>query len=147
MEQHSSKLLTISVAAYNGEATLRKALDSCLVKNADRLEVIVVDDGSSDHTAQITEEYRQQYPDLFRLIRQPNGGYGSTIEASLQAARGRYFRTLDCDDWLETASLSTLLDFLADCDADVVFTNYRTVQGRHTVREFRVNLGRSSEQL
>ena len=147
MEQHSSKLLTISVAAYNGEATLRKALDSCLVKNADRLEVIVVDDGSSDHTAQITEEYQQQYPDLFRLIRQPNGGYGSTIEASLQAARGRYFRTLDCDDWLETASLSTLLDFLADCDADVVFTNYRTVQGRHTVREFRVNLGRSSEQL
>lgn len=136
------KLLTISVAAYNGEKTLGRALASCLEAKSDLLEVIVVDDGSTDSTARIAEEYAARQPDCFRLIRQQNGGYGSTITAALASARGRYFRTLDCDDWFDPAALDKLLRYLETCHADVVFTNYCTVREEQLQQNFFVCQGR-----
>ena len=129
-------LLTVSVAAYNGEATLAEALRSCLPGQDDRLEVIVVDDGSTDATARIAGGFAERFPGTFRLIRQSNGGYGSAVGAALAAARGRYFRTLDCDDWFDPRALRALLDFLQDAEADAVFTGYRTVQEGRVRREF-----------
>ena len=65
----SNKILTVSVAAYNVSAYIRKNLDSCIVPEImDDLEVIVVDDGSKDNTAQIVQEYVDRYPNTFRLI-------------------------------------------------------------------------------
>lgn len=130
------KLLTVSVAAYNGEKTLDRALKSCLEAHSQLLEVIVVDDGSTDSTARIAEEYAARQPDCFRLIRQKNGGYGSTITAALAQARGRYFRTLDCDDWFDPMALAGLLRYLESCSADVVFTNYCTVREEQIQQEF-----------
>lgn len=124
------KLLTVSVAAYNGAATLAKALDSCLAPHApERLEVLVVDDGSTDETAAIAQRYEQTYPGIFRLIRQQNGGYGTTINRTIREAKGRYYRTLDCDDWFSPPALQTLLEQLEHCRADAVVTNYQTVCG------------------
>ena len=57
-----------------------------------------------------------------------NGGYGSTLNTAVELASGRYFRTLDCDDWFDTNALQTLLRRLQNCTADAVYTNYRTVQ-------------------
>lgn len=142
--QSAEKLLTISVAAYNGEKTLDRALASCLEAHSPFLEVIVVDDGSTDDTARIAEEYAARMPDCFRLIRQKNGGYGSTITAALACARGRYFRTLDCDDWLEPMALAGLLRYLETCNADVVFTNYCTVQDEQIRQEFLTCQGRKN---
>lgn len=130
------KLLTVSVAAYNGEKTLDRALKSCLEAHSQLLEVIVVDDGSTDGTARIAEEYAARQPDCFRLLRQENGGYGSTITAALVQARGRYFRTLDCDDWFDPMALAGLLRYLESCSADVVFTNYCTVREGQIQQEF-----------
>lgn len=120
------KLLTISVAAYNGAETLPRALDSCLIKNMDLLEVFVIDDGSTDATAQIAAQYAAQWPDTFYLLSQSNQGYGSTINRSLSQAHGRFFRTLDCDDLFEDGSLQELLDYLKNCESDVVYTDYCT---------------------
>lgn len=136
------KLLTISVAAYNGEKTLDRALKSCLEANSHLLEVIVVDDGSTDGTARIAEEYVARRPDCFRLIRQKNGGYGSTIIAALAQARGRYFRTLDCDDWFDPMALAGLLRYLESCSTDVVITNYCTVQEEQIRQQFLTCRGR-----
>ena len=132
------KLLTVSVAAYNGEKTLDRALASCLEAKSNLLEVIVVDDGSTDSTARIAEKYAALQPDCFRLIRQQNSGYGSTITAALASARGRYFRTLDCDDWFDPNALARLLRYLEICYADVVFTNYCTVREEQLQQEFYV---------
>lgn len=137
-ENLAVKLLTICVAAYNGEATLSKALNSCMLSDTTQLEVIVVDDGSTDQTARVAEKYVNQQPDTFRLIRKPNGGYGSAVMAGLKNARGKYFRTLDCDDWLDTKALEALLEYLKTCSTDIVFTNYCTVQGNQVQRVFRV---------
>lgn len=122
-----SKLLSVSVAAYNGQETLEKALSSCLVHQMDALEVIVVDDGSTDATLSIAQKFSERYPHVFKVIHQSNRGYGSTIEVALSQASGCYFRTLDCDDWFDTEALDALLCFLGTCEADIVFTNYRTV--------------------
>lgn len=134
----SEKLLTIAVAAYNGERTLAKALDSCLRKGEDRLEVLVVDDGSTDGTARLAQGYAWRWPGAVRLLRQPNGGYGMAVQAALTAAKGRYFRTLDSDDWLEPEGLTVLLDYLQSCRADLVFTGYRTVADRGMAAQYKM---------
>ena len=125
------KLLTVSVAAYNGAATLQKALESCLVADERLqalLDVIIIDDGSTDGTAALAQAFVQAHPGSFRLVSKVNGGYGSTLNTAVELASGRYFRTLDCDDWFDTNALQTLLRRLQNCTADAVYTNYRTVQ-------------------
>ena len=78
------KILSVSIASYNVEKFIRKALDSCCVPEImDRLEVLVVNDGSTDCTLEIAREYETQYPQTFRVIDKKNGGYGSTVNASI----------------------------------------------------------------
>lgn len=132
------KVLTVSIAAYNAKATLPKALDSCLTSGAERLEVIVVDDGSADDTAQVAEEYAARWPGIFRVIRQPNGGYGSVQMTALGQANGKYFRTLDSDDWFDPDALTRLLQYLESCSTDAVFTNYCTVRNNQIQDVFSV---------
>lgn len=124
------KILTVSIAAYNVEKVLRKALDSCVVPAVlDVLEVIVVNDGSKDGTSQIAHEYSQRYPDTFIVVDKENGGYGSTVNKSLEIARGRYFRLLDGDDWFHSDGLEKFIRFLQNCEADLILS------GRTEVRE------------
>lgn len=146
-ENCAEKVLTVSIAAYNGKATLPKALESCLVRNAERLDVIVVDDGSTDQTAQVAGKYAGQWPETFRVIRQPNGGYGSALMTGLTNARGKYFRTLDCDDWFDTAALEEMLQYLENCTADVVFSNYCTVREDRVQKVFEVCKGYDTRRI
>lgn len=135
------KLLTVSVAAYNGAATLQKALSSCLVADESLqalLDVIIIDDGSTDGTAALAQAFVQAHPGSFRLVSKVNGGYGSTLNTAVELASGRYFRTLDCDDWFDTNALQTLLRRLQNCTADAVYTNYRTVQENGSGKAFDV---------
>lgn len=139
-----SKVLTVSVAAYNARATLPRALDSCLVAGAEGLEVLVVDDGSTDGTAGVAEEYAARWPGIFRVIRQANKGYGSVQMTALAQAEGRYFRTLDSDDWFDPDALAELLQYLRDCRSDVVFTNYCTVRRHRIQKKYDICRGRSA---
>ena len=119
------KLLTISVAAYNVEKFLSKLMESVLgATNRELIEVLVVNDGSKDKTAEITEGYVKQYPGIVRLIDKENGGHGSTINKGIEEATGKYFRALDGDDWLNTMSLELLVKRLEHDDADLILTDY-----------------------
>lgn len=144
---NKNKILSVSIAAYNAEATLTKALDSCLAPGAEQMEVIIVDDGSTDGTEKVAEEYVEQWPDIFRLIRKTNGGYGSAQMAALAQASGRYFRTLDSDDWFDPDALTRVLSYLKDCTTDVVFTNYCTVRGNRIQETFEVCKGRKAGKI
>lgn len=117
-----NKVLTVSIAAYNVEKYLSEALDSCLTTDSDLLEVIVVNDGSSDDTLKIARNYENRFPNVIRVIDKENGGYGSTINASLKVANGKYFRYLDGDDWLDTNNLDSYVKLLEYHDSDVVYT-------------------------
>ncbi len=121
-----SKVLTISVAAYNVEDTIEDTLSSLVADpgTMERLEVLIVDDGSSDGTSDIAGRFVSEYPDTFRLIKKTNGGYGSTINTSVSQAQGRYFKQLDGGDVYITENLSRFVAFLSDTDSDIVISPY-----------------------
>lgn len=119
------KLLTFSVAAYNVETYLPKLFETLLDRRCiDRIEILIINDGSSDKTAQIAEQYQTRFPDSVRLVNKENGGHGSTINKGIGEAAGRYFRALDGDDWVDSDALCSLLEHLESADADVILTNY-----------------------
>lgn len=123
----TSKLLTISIAAYNVEKYLTECLDSLCVDASEKLEVIIVNDGSNDGTLEIARAYELRQPQTFKVIDKPNGGYGSTINAALQEATGKYFRFLDGDDWLNTEVLEHFLELLEASDEAAIYTPYMRV--------------------
>ena len=120
------KQLTIAVPAYNAEATIEKTLDSMLGLD-ERLEVLVINDGSTDRTAEIVEGFAEKYPDQLRLFNKENGGHGSGINLAIQNAAGRFFKVVDADDWIVSENLRPLLDALEASSADAVIAGYETV--------------------
>lgn len=119
------KVLTVSIAAYNAEKYITKALDSLSSSiYFDKLEVIVVNDGSKDKTAEIVRKYVGKYPDSVVLVDKQNGGYGSTINSALKIASGKYFKLLDADDWYNTKELDKLIYYLFTATSDIVISNY-----------------------
>ena len=91
-----SKLLSIIIPTYNMEALLPRCLDSLLVDGAlEQLEAIVVNDGSRDGSLAIANSYKERFPDTVTVIDKPNGNYGSTINAALPVAKGKYVKVLD----------------------------------------------------
>ena len=121
-----SKILSISIAAYNVEKFLKGTLDSLISdrETLDKMEIIIVNDGSKDNTSIIASEYCKEYPDCFVLIDKENGGYGSTINSALKVASGKYFRLLDGDDWYITENLKEYVAFLEKTEADMILSPY-----------------------
>jgi glycosyltransferase involved in cell wall biosynthesis len=125
------EILTVSIAAYNVEKTLSGTLDSIVKQDVrNRIKVIIVDDGSSDRTAEIADSYKNEYPEIISVVHQENGGYGATINASLKIANTRYYKLLDGDDFF-TENLPEYLDFLESCTADLVLSPYYLVSGNN----------------
>lgn len=118
------KLLSIVVPSYNSEDYLRRCLDTA-VQGGNEVEVIVVNDGSTDHTADIGRDYCNRYPDIVRLIQKENGGHGSAVNCGLQAAVGTFFKVVDSDDWLDPSAYRNVLAVLRKAESvDLVITNY-----------------------
>mgnify|MGYP000936419060 CR=1 FL=1 len=112
--------LSVVVAAYNVEKYLTQCLDSFNgLVNSSRVEVLVIDDGSTDNTANIAERYVQQNPSLFHLLKKMNGGHGSALNAGIKIARGKYIKFVDGDDWVNTGDLDRLIELLAKNDVDL----------------------------
>lgn len=122
----SIKQLTVAVPAYNVEAYLQRCLDS-MVGADPRLEIIVVNDGSTDDTEELARRYAAKYPEQVRLITKENGGHGSGINCAVEKASGRYFKVIDADDWIVRDNLTPLLNVLEQTSVDAVLTGYRTI--------------------
>lgn len=126
------KILSVIVPSYNMEAYLARALDSLMVSDSDlrdRLDVLVVNDGSRDHTSEIAHEYANRYPEIVRVVDKPNGNYGSCINAALPLAEGYYIRVLDADDTYDTLAFERYLHFVSGCAAeddaiDLILSDY-----------------------
>lgn len=133
------KILSLIIPAYNSEVFLPKGIPSMLVPEIlDQLEIIIVNDGSSDATASIAQSYCNQYPAAVRLISQENKGHGGALNAGCAAAQGKYLKVIDADDWVESENLPAYLDLLAKIDSDVVLTHFNTIDiGTGEVRKWR----------
>lgn len=118
--------MTFSIAAYNVEKYLDKLLKTIIcVPNNEMVEVLVVNDGSKDSTAQIAKEYEKNYAGVVRLIDKENGGHGSTINRGIKEAKGKYFKAIDGDDWVDSEALEKLLNDLTQIDSDLVLMDYK----------------------
>ena len=119
------KLLTVTVPAYNADRWLEYNLDSLLIPSClDALEVLVVDDGSVDRTGEIADSYAARYPDTVRVIHKENGGHGSGVNTGIKEARGRYFKVVDADDWVDQEAFQNLIEALKDADDDIVSSGF-----------------------
>lgn len=142
--------LSIAMPCYNVEAYLERGLGSLADERlAGNVEVIVVNDGSTDSTQSIAERFIRQHPNIFRLVSKENGGHGSAVNAGLAAARGRYFRVIDGDDWVNAEALLAVVARLKQLDSDIVvdertFVDMATLAPTH---EPLPNFVRTGEEL
>ena len=105
------KLLTIAIPCYNSSAYMRKCIDS-LLPGGDDVEIIIVNDGSSDNTADIAEEYRERFPSIVKVVNKENGGHGSAVNVGIENASGLYFKVVDSDDWVSFSAYTEILKLL-----------------------------------
>ena len=122
------KIITFIIPAYNVQKYLEKCLDSFLNKIIlDKLEIIIINDGSIDGTELIAKTYVNNYPESYRLVNKTNGGHGSTINIGTKIARGKFFKVIDADDWVITDNLVEFVVNLENCLADVVITPFHMI--------------------
>ena len=119
------KLLTIVIPVYKVEQYIKKCLESLIVpeEQMERLEVLVINDGTPDNSAIMAKEFEKKYPQIFQVIDKENGGHGSCCNVGLKEAKGKYIHFLDSDDWFDE-SFSFYLERLEHENADVIFTKH-----------------------
>ena len=122
-----NKLMTVVVPVYQVEPYIRKCLDSLILPEEwmRKLEVLIVNDGTPDRSADIAREYEVRFPGTIRVIDKENGGHGSAWNRGLAEASGKYIRFLDSDDWFTTSEFVKQLEALDGMDVDLVISNYR----------------------
>lgn len=122
------KLLSVAVPCYNSQAYMEKCIDSLLVGGED-VEILIVDDGSTDRTGEIADSYEKRYPSIVRVIHKENGGHGSAVNTGLDHAAGLYYKVVDSDDWVKESAYRKILDTLRDIVAggeklDMLISNF-----------------------
>lgn len=115
--------VSISVAVYNVEKYLRRCLDSLVNQTLQDIEIIVVNDGSTDTSESICKEYAERDSRII-LISKENGGLATARQAALEVANGQYFCACDADDWVELDMYEKLFKKAAQTNADIVMCDY-----------------------
>lgn len=92
---------------------MEKCVDSLLAGGED-VEILIVDDGSSDRTAEIADGYAQKYPTIVKAIHQENGGHGEAVNTGIRNATGLYFKVVDSDDWVNREAYESILETLEE---------------------------------
>ena len=140
----SVKLLSVAIPSYNSEAYMRKCIDSLLVGGED-VEILIVNDGSTDRTGVIADEYAARYPSIVKAIHKENGGHGSAVNAGLEHATGLYFKVVDSDDWVKESAYLKILEVLRDITTgdsglDMLISNFvyeKEGEKKHKVMRYR----------
>jgi len=112
------------VPVYNSAGTLGACVDSVLVQNDANIELILVDDGSTDGGGALCDEYEKRHPGLIRVVHQENRGLIMARRRGIAMATGELSMFLDADDMLMPNSLATIRTILAETGADIVLFNY-----------------------
>lgn len=138
------KLLSIAVPCYNSEGYMENCIRSLLV-GGEEVEILIVDDGSKDRTAEIADRLEAEHPGIVRAIHQPNKGHGGAVNTGLENATGLYFKVVDSDDKVRASAYKSILDVLRRFSGDepaldLLISNFvynKEDQNRHSVMEYR----------
>lgn len=113
-------MISVVIPVYNVEKYLAQCVDSVLAQTREDYEVILVDDGATDSSGAMCDEYAAK-DSRIRVIHRPNGGLSAARNTGLDAVNGEYVYFLDSDDYIEPTTLADLLSVAAQTRADVVF--------------------------
>ena len=105
------KILSIAVPCYNSQDYMEHCVET-LLTGGEKVEIIIVDDGSKDDTAAIADRLAEKYPTIVKAVHQENGGHGEAVNTGIKNATGVFFKVVDSDDWLGEEALATLLEKL-----------------------------------
>lgn len=138
------KLLSFAVPCYNSAAYMGKCVES-LLKGGEDVEIIIVNDGSSDDTARIADEYAAKYPSIVKAVHKENGGHGSAVNAGIVNATGLFFKVVDSDDWVKEEAYMQILDTLRSLAGgekvlDMLISNFvyeKVGENRHKVMRYK----------
>lgn len=119
------KLLSVAIPSYNSESYMEHCIET-LLTGGERVEILVVNDGSKDRTAEIADKYAAKYPTIVKAIHQENGGHGEAVNAGLRNATGKFFKVVDSDDWVDVGALRGILDVLEvyQDDIELMISNF-----------------------
>lgn len=138
------KLLSFAVPCYNSAAYMEKCVES-LLKGGEDVEIIIVDDGSTDETAGIADRYAAKYPSIVKAVHKENGGHGSAVNTGISNATGFYFKVVDSDDWVKEDAYREILDTLRKLTGgekvlDMLISNFvyeKIGENRHKVMRYK----------
>lgn len=125
-----SPKVSVIIPAYNCEKYIDKCLESVFAQNYPNLEVIVINDGSTDATV----EHLKKYEDKIRLITTENGGSSKARNIGLENAQGDFIMFLDADDYYEHHTICDLMDFQQETDADIIHFGYKLISPDGSIR-------------
>lgn len=135
---NNKPLISILVPCYNVEAYLRQCMDSIIRQTYTNLEIICLDDGSTDRTPEILKEYEKK-DSRTRVISKPNSGYGATMNIGLKAASGKYIGIVESDDYIEPKMYEILCDAAEKDNLDIVrcrFIERNVIKSKDKVNTF-----------
>lgn len=115
--------VSVIIPAYNTEKYMEKCLDSLMNQTLKEIEIIVVDDGSTDNTLAALKKYQEKCPDKLKVFHKENGGQASARNLGLQYAEGEYIGFVDSDDWVSLHMYETLYNKAKEDNADIVICN------------------------
>jgi len=125
------KALTIIIPAYNVSQYIEQGLDSLIsdMNILPLLDIIVVNDGSNDDTLSKTYTYCKRFKESISVIDKANGGHGSVINVGIKAAKGKYIKVLDGDDWVKQEGLKELVEYIKKTESypDVIINPFEKV--------------------
>lgn len=120
----NDNMISVIVPVYNVEKYLKKCIDSLINQTYSNLEIILINDGSTDNSGIICDKY-MSIDQRIKVIHQQNKGVSAARNAGLKIARGDYITFVDSDDWLENNAYSVLVADIQDNSADAVFCGYK----------------------
>lgn len=132
-------MISIIVSIYNGEVFLKRCLDSLLQQPHNLCEIILVDDGSTDQSSAICDEYDKLYQHV-RVIHKTNGGLTSARLAGLQMASGEYVIFIDCDDTVEIQWIDKVHQVIREKAPDLIVYDYSVVLPSGKIEHRKINI-------
>lgn len=119
--------VSVIIPAYNEEKYLRRCLDTVVNQTLQEIEIILIDDGSTDSTPKICDEYKNKFPSKVVVIHKTNEGQGMARNVGLDVAHGEYIGFADADDWIETDMFSRMYEKAIKNDSDMVVCDVRKI--------------------
>ena len=115
--------ITVIVIAYNAEKFISRCIESIIHQSFVDYELLIINDGSTDNTKKIIDDYQTKYPQI-QSIHQKNQGVAFSRQKGLDLASGQYTIFVDADDWIEPEMIGTLYCIAIQEDADIVFSDF-----------------------